>query len=723
MSGRPPAGNPAAGISKSAAKKRNKKASKASAGIGAAQAGSSADFEIDDATANAAAADAAAYAAAAAAAADHGVPGATDFADPAFFNFPPGAYPIDVQYDTTYYDQHPPSQQQGTLPPNGGLDSATFNFQYNYPGTTTGSAGAGGAAGGLRPPPHLNQLAASLSLNGLSGLPGFQGFGAAAGAQAGTGNPASAPWPANNPLTNPVVGTNLTHEDLFLAANELYKRMGEADFGMEDPYWASLTPNIRAFVREAVPANAAGKPNGGLAQHDIHSLARRIVSAASDSMGLNHDVQRGVLATVHGQTYGQHSQSLSEELGFHRHPDARDDEYEDEDDYELEDPDMVVPNGDAPSKKKKKNKKKKQSAVEPPPTVLPPPAVKQPPRQPAPHPPHPQHQQQQPALHPPPPPVTPAPTQPPPGSRAAGKQPMTNAPAAAPQHRSARAAGKAPATAAPAHNHHHHNTAQQPAATKTAAKGKAPANQPPAKIWTQSSAEERDHIRQFWLGLHEAERRDLLQIERDAVLRKMKDQHRNSCGCAVCGRKKVNIEMELNSLYEQYYAELRQYANDQRAAMAGARPTPRGAGPFPGSVEVDSSGAVTKFDNLAPDQRNAVHDDVDDEGSEEYDDEEYEDEEELDEDDVASDDADAGDDLEDPHPPPAAKAPGARKAAAARPQAPRPEGSNDFHSFGNNLATIKGEFVRRHRPYTVSILLILHAPPRPAGIPIREGLR
>ena len=253
--------------------------------------------------------------------------------------------------------------------------------------------------------------------------------------------------------------------------------------------------------------------------------------------------------------------------------------------------------------------------------------------------------------------------------------PASNAPA-----RSARQAGKAPASSTPAATSTPHN---HPPAKSANAKGKAPANAPPAKIWTQSSQEDRENIRGFWLSLNEAERHDLLQIEKAAVLKKMKEQHRHSCGCAVCGRKKVNIEMELDQLYEQYYAELRSYAADQQAAVVGRQQGPPGAGPFPGSVEVDSTGQITKFDDRAPDRP----EEFDDDASEGYEDEEEEyDDEELDDD--QSDEADAGDDLDDREQPVARQA---RKPPSVRPPAPRPEGSEDFLTYGSGLKTIKGE--------------------------------
>ncbi len=142
-----------------------------------------------------------------------------------------------------------------------------------------------------------------------------------------------------------------------------------------------------------------------------------------------------------------------------------------------------------------------------------------------------------------------------------------------------------------------------------ASKGKANAN----KIWSTSTTEERERIKDFWLGLGEVERRSLVKIEKDTVLKKMKEQQKHSCSCAVCGRKRCvvatdffpsvldlirsfrnAIEEELEVLYDAYYEELEQYANYQQqyVSSGGTIPPPPGPGPFPGSVELDKNGAV-----------------------------------------------------------------------------------------------------------------------------------
>lgn len=464
---------------------------------------------------------------------------------------------------------------------------------------------------------------------------------------------------------------NITHEDLLETANELWKRMGETQYGEDDPYWSSLPPHVRQFIREAIPFNAPSNTSNDpqATQKDLYAMAQRIVHAASQGMGLQ-GVGSNLLSQVNGRAHLQ--ASIAEDLGFHRHPDAGriDDDLDDDEDFEDEpEPGHVQANGDAPKKKNKKKKKKaasSQSAADPPPAVLPPPAVKQPPRQPVP----PQPSAQQPALNPPPPPVAPVPSQPPPSSRAAGKQPMASGPPSNAPARSVRAAGKAPVSASSQHAQHSHPHAAPRASNN---KGKAVANPQPAKIWTTASPEEREAITFFWLGLKDSERRELLRIEKDAVLKRMKEQQRHSCGCAVCGRKKINIELELDQLYDQYCEDLDCYTEHARAAAVDHEYPPLpGAGPFPGSVELDSTGQLLKLDHLAP--HFAQPPSLDE--SDDYEDEdEYDDDEELDDDDLASDEDDVD------YPP---------RKSASKALTPKPEGGDDFFGFGSSLATIKG---------------------------------
>lgn len=89
-------------------------------------------------------------------------------------------------------------------------------------------------------------------------------------------------------------------------------------------------------------------------------------------------------------------------------------------------------------------------------------------------------------------------------------------------------------------------------------------------IWNTSTAQERQNIKEFWLSLNEHERKSLLKIEKEAVLRKMKQQQKHSCSCTVCGRKRTAIEDELEVLYEGYYEELEQYAHHDHPPLPSA---------------------------------------------------------------------------------------------------------------------------------------------------------
>jgi len=57
-------------------------------------------------------------------------------------------------------------------------------------------------------------------------------------------------------------------------------------------------------------------------------------------------------------------------------------------------------------------------------------------------------------------------------------------------------------------------------------------------IWYRSDAEEKARIREFWLNLGEEERRGLVVLEKEAVLKKMREQQKANCNCSVCGRKR-----------------------------------------------------------------------------------------------------------------------------------------------------------------------------------------
>jgi hypothetical protein len=133
----------------------------------------------------------------------------------------------------------------------------------------------------------------------------------------------------------------------------------------------------------------------------------------------------------------------------------------------------------------------------------------------------------------------------------------------------------------PAHHHHHHPEESSTSLSTPSAATARPL-QPPLlsnaalrsahevskdRIWNTSTQEERENIKEFWLELGEDERRSLVKVEKEAVLRKMKEQQKHSCSCTVCGRKRTAIEEELEVLYDAYYEELEQYANHNHAAF------------------------------------------------------------------------------------------------------------------------------------------------------------
>jgi Salt tolerance down-regulator len=171
------------------------------------------------------------------------------------------------------------------------------------------------------------------------------------------------------------------------------------------------------------------------------------------------------------------------------------------------------------------------------------------------------------------------------------------------------------------------------------------------QIWNTSTQAERENIKQFWLQLGEEERRSLVKVEKEAVLRKMKEQQKHSCSCTVCGRKRTAIEEELEVLYDAYYEELEQFANHNNDLSNGA------------AILNDSrmySHLRTQRHPMAgqfPIERTG-HDRIEDD--EDLEDDEYDDEE----------DAYSDDDIEE-----------------------IPRGPPDFFTFGNSL-TVKGKLTK-----------------------------
>lgn len=156
--------------------------------------------------------------------------------------------------------------------------------------------------------------------------------------------------------------------------------------------------------------------------------------------------------------------------------------------------------------------------------------------------------------HPPPPIIPAAPNpapavtraapsvaQPRPSSRAAGKQPVYNQSAIPPARTNTT---RSTATKSPVPpNPYNHGYSKSPVVNGNSTLAKRPTggggeSNGKNKLWSNSTEEERERIKEFWLGLSEAERRDLVKLEKEAVLKKMKEQQKHSCSCAVCGRKR-----------------------------------------------------------------------------------------------------------------------------------------------------------------------------------------
>lgn len=164
-------------------------------------------------------------------------------------------------------------------------------------------------------------------------------------------------------------------------------------------------------------------------------------------------------------------------------------------------------------------------------------------------------------------------------------------------------------------------------------------------LWNTSTHEERERIKDFWLSLGENERRSLVKVEKEAVLRKMKEQQKHSCTCTVCGRKRTAIEEELEVLYDAYYEELESYAHHQPPRQNGKYLPPthgrfkdqnipyRSRPPQPLLQENQArigtgAAAVQHLDHQEPSDDGQYSEEEEEEDEEEEEEEEYDDSEE-----------------------------------------------------------------------------------------------
>lgn len=79
-------------------------------------------------------------------------------------------------------------------------------------------------------------------------------------------------------------------------------------------------------------------------------------------------------------------------------------------------------------------------------------------------------------------------------------------------------------------------------------------------IWNTSSEEERTRIGEFWTNLSEDRRKELVKLDKELLLEKVRRQKGHDCACSVCGRKREAAEQELDALYEAYFHELEAYS-------------------------------------------------------------------------------------------------------------------------------------------------------------------
>ncbi|ODV91108.1 hypothetical protein CANCADRAFT_116805 [Tortispora caseinolytica NRRL Y-17796] len=87
-------------------------------------------------------------------------------------------------------------------------------------------------------------------------------------------------------------------------------------------------------------------------------------------------------------------------------------------------------------------------------------------------------------------------------------------------------------------------------------------------IWDTSSHEEQERIREFWLGLSEAERKDLVQIDKETFKEQLSMEHTNLCPCSVCGRRRSLMQGSLGSIYDSFYDEIFPPAADRHPTTA-----------------------------------------------------------------------------------------------------------------------------------------------------------
>ncbi|PHH52927.1 Stress response protein nst1 [Ceratocystis fimbriata CBS 114723] len=172
-------------------------------------------------------------------------------------------------------------------------------------------------------------------------------------------------------------------------------------------------------------------------------------------------------------------------------------------------------------------------------------------------------------------------------------------------------------------NHHHQQASSHPHHNPLARDD---------RVWDTKPHEDRERIKEFWLSLEEEERKSLVRLEKETVLKKMKDQQKNTCACNVCGRKRTAIERELEGLYDSYYRELEQYAQEGNATPFLTASTPNDLPirrpPMPGAFPRTPGSQSRIIEHVNGEEFDEDEDDLDDDAEDDdaYSDEEYEEE-------------------------------------------------------------------------------------------------
>jgi hypothetical protein len=88
----------------------------------------------------------------------------------------------------------------------------------------------------------------------------------------------------------------------------------------------------------------------------------------------------------------------------------------------------------------------------------------------------------------------------------------------------------------------------------------------------EKDEEERQKAREFWRNLPEDQRSSLIKAEKEQIMKKLKEQQKQpSCGCELCGKRRVAIEEELEMLYDAYYQELEKFSGSVLENMSDSK--------------------------------------------------------------------------------------------------------------------------------------------------------